>query len=473
MSTRTRYPRRHVLAGLAAGIGTALLPRLHAANRADVVIVGAGLAGLNAALILSDAGMRVTVLEGSSRVGGRVHTSRDLLDATELGATEIGPLYARVRDVARRLELTLEPRGNPVAPFALAVRGRLASIEDWPESELNRTVGDERAVPPPALLQSFITRHNPLARPVDWLKPEARALDVSVRDWLRSTGASTEALRLVNEGLLTADADATSILPSLQDGLRMDLARRMAGRQPSGGVDRIVGGTSRLVQGMAALLGDRVLTRRRVVAIDMTQTPVVTRCADGSTFESDLVIAAAPFPALRQVSISPPLRGAQAEAVAQMPWANTTQVFLRHDAGEYWEQDGYAPSIWSDGPVNLYRQYVDSDTITAVLVGRKADALDRLAPEERADFVIRYLEKLRPSLRGKLRALMSYSWRQQELIGGCRHYFVPGTVSRYVEAMSYPHERLLFAGEHQRRLEIGMEAAMESGERVALEILAA
>jgi monoamine oxidase len=37
--------------------------------------------------------------------------------------------------------------------------------------------------------------------------------------------------------------------------------------------------------------------------------------------------------------------------------------------------------------------------------------------------------------------------------------------------MIQPHERLHFAGEHTRRLEVGMESAMESGERAALEII--
>jgi monoamine oxidase len=56
-------------------------------------------------------------------------------------------------------------------------------------------------------------------------------------------------------------------------------------------------------------------------------------------------------------------------------------------------------------------------------------------------------------------------------IRGCSHQYVPGKVMAWSQAMMQPHERLHFAGEHTRRLEVGMESAMETGERAALEIL--
>ena len=73
--------RRRVLKEIAAttgviaagsGLGVAAL----AASRrdADVIVIGAGLAGLNTAITLQDAGLSVLVLEGSNRVGGRVMT---------------------------------------------------------------------------------------------------------------------------------------------------------------------------------------------------------------------------------------------------------------------------------------------------------------------------------------------------------------------------------------------------------------
>ena len=64
-----------------------------------------------------------------------------------------------------------------------------------------------------------------------------------------------------------------------------------------------------------------------------------------------------------------------------------------------------------------------------------------------------------------------HSWSEYPLVGGFRHSFYPGQVTRFAHHMIKPHHRIHFAGEHTRRLEIGMESAMESGERAAVEVL--
>ena len=64
--------RRELIATGAASAAALALPRMaHAAERADVVIVGAGLSGMHAAELLIDLGMKVIVLDANSRVGGR------------------------------------------------------------------------------------------------------------------------------------------------------------------------------------------------------------------------------------------------------------------------------------------------------------------------------------------------------------------------------------------------------------------
>jgi monoamine oxidase len=193
---------------------------------------------------------------------------------------------------------------------------------------------------------------------------------------------------------------------------------------------------------------------------------------DGTLYKSDFVIAAVPFVSLRDIPIEPRLTGVQAEAVARMPYANTSQVFFAlKDGGNYWEQDGLAPSLWSDGEVSMFRKMTGTKLLVAVNVGRKADALDRRPPAERGAMVLAELARLRPSTRGRVEFVGAYSWREAPFVMGCSHSYAPGDVSRFVPAMFQPHERLHFAGEHTRILEMGMESAMESGERAALEIL--
>jgi monoamine oxidase len=62
-------------------------------------------------------------------------------------------------------------------------------------------------------------------------------------------------------------------------------------------------------------------------------------------------------------------------------------------------------------------------------------------------------------------------WQRDPLQKGCSFSLAPGDVNAYGRDMVKPWQVLHFAGEHTRRLDIGMEAAMESGERVAIEIL--
>jgi monoamine oxidase len=95
------FDRRHFIAGTAAA---SLLPSVGfakgalAVEKADVVIIGAGLSGLNSALMLTDLGYKVVVLEAGSQVGGRVKTLDTSEGKLDVGASQIGRGYARVLD---------------------------------------------------------------------------------------------------------------------------------------------------------------------------------------------------------------------------------------------------------------------------------------------------------------------------------------------------------------------------------------
>ncbi|MDG2320656.1 MAG: NAD(P)/FAD-dependent oxidoreductase [Rhodospirillaceae bacterium] len=476
--------RRQLLQGSAISLGAGLPSNgLAADDQVDVLLLGAGFAGLNAAILLRDEGYKVIVLEGAGRVGGRAFTGDHVEGRPELGASQVGPYYARVRDMADRLGVKLLPGANLTAPYAFSINETLLSRDSWNNHALNETVGDERSVPPSVLLDHYFENHNPLKGFDDWLEPHAAAYDIPLGQWLRQHGASDEALRLINAGPIDADIWNVSALHLLHNDARGRLW--FSGENTPRGLDRfqkrgptshrIEGGTSRLPEAMAATLGDSVRLNKIVTSIESAGEVANVRCMDGTRYRADFVISALPFTTLSRVAIDPPPQGNQAEAIRLLPYRANSQVHMRVTDGAYWEEDGFDPSIWSDGPLSLIRQKIggdgNRDYLQAVCVGKKSERLDLLPPQERGAFVVKEIERMRPSTKGKLRVTALHSWSEHPLVGGFRHSFWPGQVNKFAHDMIRPHHRLHFAGEHTRRLEIGMESAMESGERAAIEVL--
>jgi monoamine oxidase len=131
--------------------------------------------------------------------------------------------------------------------------------------------------------------------------------------------------------------------------------------------------------------------------------------------------------------------------------------------------------MWTDGPFTLIRQQLEHDGrrefISALSFGTKSRRVDAMSAAERGRLAIDYIERVRPSTKGRLELVGVHSWMQVALNRGCSHAFLPGRGADWAASLARPHDKLHFAGEHTRRLEVGMEAAMETGERAALEVL--
>ena len=214
------FSRRHFMTSVASGallsaagcstVGRRYLPPF------DVVVLGAGLAGLNAAMHLEAAGARVLVLEAASRLGGRVLTLDDVPGTPESGGTQISYAYKRVVEAAAQLGLKLAPNGcSPLlAEDAMNyfINGRRMTRAQWMAASANPFADAQRVVPPDRLLGRLIGT-SPLASVAAWRDPANLPYDISLGAHLRSKGFSDEALRLVEINNSYGDSlDETSLL---------------------------------------------------------------------------------------------------------------------------------------------------------------------------------------------------------------------------------------------------------------------
>ena len=461
--------RRQLLQYAVGAAATLAWPvRARGAGEPDVIVIGAGLAGLNAASILSDAGLKVRVLEGSRRIGGRMLTLDDVPGRPEAGGLQVGAMYARVLDAARRLEVGVVPDQRRPA-FALHVRGTTLTVDDWPDAAVNELAAAERRLPPYALLGSYARPANPLESLDDWMRPEHVALDVALDDFLRGRGASSEALRLIGCNLNGNSLDSLSTL-----GLMRSLT--IFGANAGGGEQFFIkGGSSRLPEAMARTLPEEVLLGEVVTAIRSGDDGCEVACANGSRHRAAFVLSSMPFSTLRDVAIEPALAGPQAAAVAGAQYTRITQVHLR-GRRRYWEGDGLPAPMWTDTGVGrlfagaAYGGAADQH-VNVWVTGPDADAFDRMDDAALFAHVCREIERIRPSTAGEFELARIVSWQKNPLNRGAYFHWGPGQVARWAATISAPHGRLHFAGEHTAQLMSGMEGAMESGERAALEIL--
>jgi monoamine oxidase len=445
----------------------------------DVLVIGAGLAGLHAALTLEAVGLRVCVLEAQQRVGGRIHSMRQLGGTAEAGGTYIGAGYARVINAAERYGVELMDV-TPVLEFFreqdLALGGKIIRQKEWPTHPANDFPERDKQHLPWSYHRVLTMRDNPLDAPGDWLDPRHAGLDVSAHEWLRGLGLSDRAIALAY-GLNVSfgrDARDVSALLLLFRGAFSKQQRALSSSASLGFTARH--GVQRIPEAMAAALRGGVEQEHAVVGIELDHQGGTVTCANGRRFRASHIVSSVPPSVLRHIAIEPKLPKNQAEAVATLPSQPLTQVYFA-PRSRFWEQDGYAPSLFTDTRAGMLAAARNRDdptevtSLTAWITGDHAAALDRLPTADAGRAVLSAIETLRPAARDQLELIGMQSWGADAYAGGAWAYFRPGEVTRFAAVLGRAHGRLAFCGEHLATESRGMEGAMESAEEAAAGIL--
>lgn len=462
-------------------------------------MIGAGLAGLNAAIHFEDAGVDVRVIEAQDRVGGRVRSMRELGGNLEAGGTYIGAAYRRVIDAALRHDVKLIDVTPSLKFFReqdLVLDGEVIRQSEWHAHPTNPFPDPDKALMPWTFGRMLTARQNPLERPRNWLDPEQAVHDVSMHEWMRGLGLDEETIRL-GYGLNVSYGEDAHDISALQLLFRAAFSRAQgstfatAGRLPGGEVAMsrspvtsskgprgytAADGVQRIPAAMAESLAQPVHYGRAVRRIQDDGRIVTVCCEGGAEYTADYAVCALPFTVLRRISFDPPLHGPQREAVARLPSQSMTQLYFAHKS-EFWEADEYAPSLFTDTAAGMFsaiRNGSDPGEITgfsAWVMGRNAARLDALSPEASGARVIEAIEAVRPAARGQLEFIGRQCWGADPFARGAWAYFRPGQITRFAAAMGAPHGRVRFCGEQLAVSNRGMEGAMESGERAAMGII--
>ena len=240
------------------------------------------------------------------------------------------------------------------------------------------------------------------------------------------------------------------------------------------GLFHIVGGNQRMPEAMAAALKEPVRMATPVSAVHDRGDSVVVESADGS-FEAKCVLITLPATALRRIRLTPALPPAQRRGIDELTYSTTTQVLFRIDE-PYWEQDGLPPTLWTDtgiGQLLAFPYGPGGTTQSAALWMMGADALeaDKLTSKALLERSMAVLERIRPKAAKALVPIKVFSWQKELYTGGTWASWAPGQISAFANQIGQRHGRIHFCGEHTARLDRGMEGAMESADRVVLEIL--
>ena len=470
--------RRQVIAGaaLASMQIAAAKPRAGDLD-ADVIVVGAGASGLNAAWLLEQEGLKVTVLEARDRVGGRIFTLLDEPGHPEMGFNSMFPGYGRGLDAARRTGVELvdtSNRATPPADVVLILDGEVISPQAWPRHPKNPFPDAYRSVMPWALVSQLVSQHNGLKNWAEWADPNNAALDVSMYDFLKAQGLDDASIKLAFDTSPyygDTSRDVSALMYAFSDGWTK--------AQFTGGTATwaVKGGNIHLPLGMAKLLKGDLLTGKAVVGLAANAHSVTVSCRDGSIFRARRAVVTLPFSVLRTVKIEPALSGVQAAAIQSLSYQPISLLFLRVNS-PFWEEDGLHPQMWTNslaGNVFAQRFGETPEEITGFLAygrGGLSHRWDAMGAEAVKQGVVAEIERIRPAAKGKLTAAHRQSWSLEPFNRGDWSIWGPGQVA-YVNAMSKSAGRIHFAGEHTGVGNRGLESALESSERASIEVLEA
>ncbi len=446
------------------------------AEAADVLVVGAGLAGLVAARDLTAAGRSVLVLEARDRVGGRI-VNEDIGDGkiVEMGGQWAGPTQDELLELAADLEIATFPTydaGKKVLHFngkRGTYSGTIPRINPLVLADIGRAQGRLEA----------LARTVPTDAP--WTAANADKLDSQTFEtWARRNTASKSARMLLTlgaEAVFAAEPGDLSLLHVLFYSHSGGSFQRLIDTTGGAQQDRFVGGSALIADRLAAALGGIVRLSAPVARIEASGSRVTATTAAGQ-FEGRQIIVTAPPLLAGRIEYSPALPAWREQLTQRTPMGSVIKCHVIYDE-PFWRREGLCGQATGDGTGS--RVVFDNSppdgspgVLLAFLEGDEARQLGRQPLEIRRQAVVDSLVRYFGPRAGKPERYLERDWQQERWSGGgYGTLFGPNVWTRYGHALRERVGPIHWAGTETATVWAGyMEGAIRSGAEAAQSVLA-
>lgn len=438
----------------------------------DVVVIGAGLAGLTAARELTRQGLAVTVLEGRDRVGGRTKPATCAGVPIDLGASFVGPTQDAVLKLAADLGCLTTPthtEGANLIRWRGAVRRYNGTI---PKLGLVGLLDIGRIQWQFERLAAGVDIHAP------WDSPGAAKLDAqSFGDWLRSvraTRGSRDLMSIMARVTWGAEPDEVSMLHAVRYVKTAGGLDRMLDTAGGAQQDHFPGGSHEISARIAAELGDRIRLGAVVSRIEWSADAVAVTSSAGVVEARRAVIAVAPAQRLDiDIAPAPPIEYQQ--LAQRWPLGALTKAYAAYPR-PFWRDRGLSGQALSDeGPVFITFDVSPGPEGPGILLGfTDPRGFDALPDEQRRATALGCFTALFGEEAAAPIDYVDQRWGAETFApGGPTAAVPPGSWTEFGRLLRTPVGPLHWAGTETADEWTGfMDGAVRSGQRAAAEVAA-